>query len=554
MPAKITTQTRWRLTGVGAALTALLLLGGSTTAHAGCGCDKPPPPPSQLLPHVAFAGTPVRFLNPAFVVGRSYDVTFTSGTSAASATVQGQVVARRDLADTVVKPQLVVPLPTLPLGPAGISIADSATGVVVAQIDDAQFTVAPTPISLPAAYGTGTYPGFQAAVGRDGVAYIGLDLTGMEMPMVFEAQAKGYPLRFGGDDVVFYNVQGFLMQRIEVNTQPVPGMFAFPAPAGSLDSDILHYSRHEFVTYFLQHAEHLPHSVDPTDPNWHLDGSRHVDHDHLILAIMGLVNGATPKPGATQPFDLALTTSSLFHEGLVGTKAVKVTNTAVVDSYQPGAFGFGDSGDVFSGGSATVSSGAEVNGSVTGASLNVASNAVVSGGTFVLLSSPSFMAIKMPPGIANLGDIKLQGQAMRLYGPASFAVSSISLQNNSLLTVDNTAGPVTLYVTGVVSVDNSSSIVALNPNPEEFAIYVSGGKAVTITGRTATAFYGVLYAPDSPVTIANGSEFYGAFVGGNVTGSGTIHYDSSLRSLNATTVTAPAPGFGSKVFSGKISR
>src|SRR5262249_22382920 len=152
-------------------------------------------------------------------------------------------------------------------------------------------------------YGKGVYPGYRAAVGRDGVAYVSLDLTGMQMPMVFEAQAKGYPLRFGGDDVVFYNVQGFLMQMIQVGTQPVPGMFAFPADVGSLASAILHYSRHESVTYFLQHADHLPHSVDPKDPNWHLDGSRHVDHDHLILAIMGTLNGVPPKPGSTPAFD-----------------------------------------------------------------------------------------------------------------------------------------------------------------------------------------------------------------------------------------------------------
>src|SRR5207247_3327840 len=58
-------------------------------------------------------------------------------------------------------------------------------------------------------------------------------------------------------------------------------LFVFPAANPATDSDALHYSRHEFTTYFLQHMERQPHAVDSTDGNWHLDGSRHVDHNHL---------------------------------------------------------------------------------------------------------------------------------------------------------------------------------------------------------------------------------------------------------------------------------
>src|SRR6184192_4125716 len=96
-------------------------------------------------------------------------------------------------------------------------------------------------------------------------------------------------------------------------------MFVVPAAdASGSESDTLRYSRHEFSTYFLQHQERQPHAVDPTDGNWHMDGSRHVDHNHLILAIAGRVNGAAPAAGATPPFDLVTSTYSLFYRGLVG--------------------------------------------------------------------------------------------------------------------------------------------------------------------------------------------------------------------------------------------
>jgi hypothetical protein len=50
--------------------------------------------------------------------------------------------------------------------------------------------------------------------------------------------------------------------------------------------------------------------LDPTDPMWHLDGSRHIDHDNLVIAIHSqLKNGSYPAPGATKSFNLDITTA-----------------------------------------------------------------------------------------------------------------------------------------------------------------------------------------------------------------------------------------------------
>lgn len=293
----------------------------SATVH------KPPPPPAQVRPAVAYAGAPVTLLSSAFQAGQLYTVTFTSGTTRATANVQGAVAVRRDLADGVYKPQLSVELPVLPPGPAAIrATADGETSPLLV-IGDAAFTVVSTPIALPTTRGAWHHPGYQAAVGRDDVVYIALDVTGLTEPMVFEAQAVGYPLRFTQADVVYKNIQGFLMQLLVQQTstdqEPMPGMFVFPASKPATDSDKLHYSRHEFNTYFLQHQERQPHALDPADGDWHVDGSRHIDHDHLILAIMGRMNdGALPAPGATPAFDLTMTTYSLFYQGIVGASSV----------------------------------------------------------------------------------------------------------------------------------------------------------------------------------------------------------------------------------------
>ena len=46
------------------------------------------------------------------------------------------------------------------------------------------------------------------------------------------------------------------------------------------------------------------------DPNWHADGTPHVNHNLIVVAIRGrLANGTTPVPGATPPFQLVITSA-----------------------------------------------------------------------------------------------------------------------------------------------------------------------------------------------------------------------------------------------------
>ncbi len=501
-------------------------------AHAGCGCQKPPPPPAALRPNVTYAGTPVTFFGSALQAGQPYLVTFTSGTTAGTASVTAAAVVKRDLADATTKTQLVVTLPSLPLGPTSITVTNASTGSQVMAVNDSTFTVAPQPLAVPTDYGRYHWPSYQAAVGRDGVVYLSLDLSGLSRPIVFEAQAVGYPLRFSNKDVLFRNVQGFLMQLLVQGSgaTPVPGMFVYPADSGSADSDKLHYSRHEFSTYFLQHQERQPHAVDPSDGNWHMDGSRHVDHNHLILAIMGhMPDGSLPAPGATPAFDLSATNYSLFYQGLES--SVTMTASTTIDSYTPGTSGFGSDGDVFTNGTLTMyKTSTRIYGDATAASFNVPSSASVSGTMTTLGQPATFMDIKVPDGIPNLGAVQVNATTYTINGPGSFLVSQLTLTRGANLYIDNSAGPVTLYVTGDFSVYSSSMITVADTDPEKFGVYMANGGQVNLNGG-CSSFYGVVYAPYSPLAMTSNSEFYGAFVADRLTlnNSARVHYDSTLR-------------------------
>jgi hypothetical protein len=502
----------------------------ASEARAGCGCDKPPPLPAQVRPQVTYPGTRVVLFSPAFRAGESYQVTFRS-MAGATATVGGTVVTRRDLADGARKAQLPVVLPALPLGPASITVTAPSRSTPVLTVPDRDFTVAGLPVAIPDAYGSWSYPDQKAAVDRDGVVYLTLDLTDLTQPLLFDAQAHGLPLRFEAEDVVFTNVQGFLMQRLVEpdGESPIPGMSVSPSGSAGA-SDTLRYSRHEFRTYFLDHDERLPHAVDASDDGWHANGTRHIDHDHLVIAIVGhMPDGRLLPPGATSAFELKLKTYSLFHRGLAATSSVSLVGGARTSSFDPASGAGGHHGDVFANGSVEVRGGSTIDGDATARSIVREPGSRVTGRERRITAPETFMSVSIPRGVRDLGALTVSGGATRtLVGPGSFKVSKVDVSNGATLRIDNSAGPVTLYATGNVLVTGGGKIVVADPNPEMFALYVSGAGPVTLTD--SGSFYGVVYAPTSAITLTGGGLFTGAFVGERLSASNgsAVRYDETL--------------------------
>ena len=124
-----------------------------------------------------------------------------------------------------------------------------------------------------------------------------VDISAISAHMIFSGLAVTYPLLFNAQDIVIYNDQGFLMQLLG----PDQSMYAITDPAGTPNSLELTYDRHEFQTYRDQHAHLGGLGLDPTDPDWRTDGTYHVDHDHLILAIRGVVENVVRLRRASRP-------------------------------------------------------------------------------------------------------------------------------------------------------------------------------------------------------------------------------------------------------------
>jgi hypothetical protein len=285
---------------------ALVALSGSAPADAGCGCNKPPPPRAVVRPFVGHADQRITLFDDRFVVGQRYDVLFESTVDGSVDWSRGKAVLRRDLADGVMRPQLRVPVGTVALGPCRISVWDGQTALL--NIDDDEFTVIAAPIALHDFSESVGRGGYQAAVGRDGTAYVAFDVSQVTEATTFTGQAFGLPLQFLPGDVTMYNEQGFLMQLLDPT---VPGLFQISVGADDVASTSMSYWRHEFRTYKRDHRRVDGRRLDD-DPDWHADGTYHVDHDHIVVAIHGsLRNGQHLEPGATPAFWLQVTSSEV---------------------------------------------------------------------------------------------------------------------------------------------------------------------------------------------------------------------------------------------------
>jgi hypothetical protein len=329
---------------VSAVALVCVLLGHTVAVEAGCGCNKPPPPTASVRPAFAPPGYNVTFFSPLFQAGANYTVRFAPGTQRQT-DVSGTVVVKRDLADGTSKPQLVVQAPAIRPGPTRVLVLKRKPlgPVLVLDIAATDFTMLQAPLALAEGDGETVANCYQAAVGADGTLYLPVDISAISAHMIFSGLGMSYPLLFGAQDIVIYNAQGFLMQLLG----PDQSIYAITDPAGAPNSLELTYDRHEFQTYRDQHAHVGGLGLDPTDLDWHSDGTYHVDHDHLVLAIRGVVeNQGPPAPGRTPPFALHVTTALADGtNGVITTRAIQWSDGCSGSTSVPTSGSDGGDGD-----------------------------------------------------------------------------------------------------------------------------------------------------------------------------------------------------------------
>lgn len=123
------------------------------------------------------------------------------------------------------------------------------------------------------------------------------------------------------------------------------------------------------------------------------------------------------------------------------------------------------------------------------------------------------------------GNFLLDGNKNINLPQGTYFFRDFTLAGNSVLTV---SGPTTIYVTGNLYRGGLVTVNNLSNRACNLQIIMTGGTAAVTSGND---FYGVIYAPNTDVTVDGSADLYGAIVGKTLTltGTGAGHYDESLK-------------------------
>jgi Flp pilus assembly protein TadG len=122
------------------------------------------------------------------------------------------------------------------------------------------------------------------------------------------------------------------------------------------------------------------------------------------------------------------------------------------------------------------------------------------------------------------GDFVLNSGDVYTMPPGTYYFRNMRMEGGATL---NITGNTTIFVVGDLTraggawVNNNTALAG------NLEIYMTGGKANITSDNT---FYGVIYAPNTDVTVNASADFFGAIVGKTlkVSGSGKGHYDEAL--------------------------
>ncbi len=126
--------------------------------------------------------------------------------------------------------------------------------------------------------------------------------------------------------------------------------------------------------------------------------------------------------------------------------------------------------------------------------------------------------------IDHQGDFVLNSGDVYDMPPGTFYFRNITINGGATL---NISGKTIIYATGNVTRNGGTWVNNNTQKAENLQLYMTGG---TANFTSDNGFYGVIYAPNTDVTVNGSADFFGAAVGRTLkfSGGGRAHYDESL--------------------------
>ena len=292
------------------------------------------------------------------------------------------------------------------------------------------------------------------------------------------------------------------------------------------------------------------------------------------LHASGVENGA----GVSQELVVRAVPSTMWRFAMFGKESMHMDSNARADSYDSslgtyasqvvgaGADAHGHTnGDIGSNGDVTLDSNAKVWGDATpGPSHSVVlhDNAVVTGSTVPNPDLVEFPSINVPiySNYGNLtvnlnstipasnrtyGTLRIKNnKTLTLTGPSEIVVSSLRMDSNSFLKIDDTNGPVTIYVIDNFVLDSNSNINAVSKDPSKVRLNLLSDNVLNpeinvqldvVSISSNSTIYGVVYAPNARITLDSNFALYGSLMARalDIDSNSFFHYDEHLSTALA---------------------
>lgn len=138
------------------------------------------------------------------------------------------------------------------------------------------------------------------------------------------------------------------------------------------------------------------------------------------------------------------------------------------------------------------------------------------------------------PGTSGHAGIEVAADAeLILRGPATVVIGTLVLEPGAVLTLDTRDGPVELYVTGGMDLQEGSVVTTSSDYPDELTIQVdaipTGPDGAPVKLDATSQFHGTIYAPETEVHVGTYFEVFGGIVARKLDiGPGArLHFDNT---------------------------
>ncbi|HVS17162.1 MAG TPA: collagen-binding domain-containing protein [Planctomycetota bacterium] len=298
-----------------------------------------------------------------------------------------------------------------------------------------------------------------------------------------------------------------------------------------------------------------------------------------------VATGEVDRAGERIEMTVQEVNESLYVWGAFGDLNMTLSSNARVDSYDAtlgtyasqavnsdGSNTFaGTNGDVGSNNDVDLSQNVKIWGDAlpgpSGATNIAGSNVKLSGSTTPMATAVPFPPIEVP-AIASTGNLEVTGAGglvlppgdyhfdafvvkseVTITGPARVVIEDFRLRSNSKFLVDDTLGPVELYVIHDFILDSNTFMGPTSYLPKSLEVYLLSDNFYdpeviveldTVDFSSNTKFYGTIYAPDTNIEIDSNLEIFGALVARQVTvaSNAQIHFDESLATSKSQGATS----------------